>query len=303
MTASTSASPAVRPLRGIAILLGAVVCFACMDASAKWLGRELPALQVAGMRYLVSLVVAVVFLRLWRRPELVRSRRPWLQVARALCLVGSTLGCFIAVRRLPLTLVTSINFSAPLITALLAGPVLGEKIGPRRLVAVLVGFAGVLVITRPFGGGLSPAMGFAVLAALSNSFYYLTTRQLAAHDRSETTMFYTSLVGTLAVSPALPFTWQAPSGWMVWLLLVLLGVLGAVGHWLLILAHRHAPASTLAPFFYVQILGAVVFGFGVFGDWPDRWTLVGGSVVIGSGLYLLHRERVRDKFPSADVAA
>lgn len=299
---SDSAS-VVRPLRGIAILLGAVVCFACMDASAKWLGRELPPLQVAGMRYAISLVVAVGFLRLWRRPALMRSRRPGLQCLRALCLVGSTLGCFFAVRRLPLTLVTSINFSAPLVTALLAGPMLGERIGPRRLVAVLVGFAGVLVITRPFGGGLSPAMGFAVVGALANSFYYITTRQLAAHDASETTMFYTSLVGTLVVSPVAPFVWQAPSGWPVWTVLAGLGVLGAVGHWLLILAHRHAPASTLAPFFYAQILGAVLFGFGVFGDWPDRWTVLGGSIVIGSGLYLLHRERVRDKFPSADVAA
>lgn len=304
MATTTPTAAPTKPLKGILILLGAVACFACMDASAKWLGRhEVPALEIAGMRYVVSLVVAAAALRVWRRPELLHSRRPVLQWGRALCLIGSTLGCFIAVRKLPLTQFTSINFSAPLITALLAGPVLGERIGPRRLVAVFVGFAGVLVITRPFGGSFSGSMGFAVLAALSNAFYFLATRMIAAHDRAETTMLYTSLVGTLLVSPTLLVNWQTPSGWLTWAVLLALGAIGAAGHWLLIVAHRHAPASTLAPFFYAQILGAVAFGLAVFGDAPDRWTLVGGGIVIGSGLYLLYRERVRRKFPSADVSA
>ena len=291
------------PLKGILILLGAVVCFACMDASAKWLGRELGAFQIAGVRYLVSLLVVVAFLNPWTRPEVLRTRRPVLQCGRALCLIGSTLGCFVAVRFIPLTQFTSINFSAPLITALRAGPVLGERIGPRRLVAVLVGFAGVLTITRPFGGSVSAAMGFAAVAAVSNAFYFLLTRLLSAHDGPETTMVYTSLVGTVLVSPALPWLWKTPSSPLVWAVLVGIGLFGALGHWLLILAHRHAPASTLAPFFYAQILGAVVFGLTVFGDLPDRWTLIGGSIVISSGLYLLHRERVRHKYPSADVTA
>ena len=107
------------------------------------------------------------------------------------------MGCFLAVRTLPLTQFSSINFSAPLVTALLAGPILGERIGPRRLAAVLVGFAGVLTITRPFGGSVSAAMGFAVIAALSNAFYYITTRLLAAHDRPETTMVSMGLKSTV----------------------------------------------------------------------------------------------------------
>ncbi len=304
MSAAPSTVAPAKPLQGIFVLLGAVACFACMDASAKWLGRRgIPALEVAGVRYAVSLVVAAAALRVWRRPELLRSRRPALQWGRAICLIGSTLGCFIAVRKLPLTQFTSINFSAPLLTALLAGPVLGERIGPRRLVAVCVGFAGVLVITRPFGGSFSAAMGFAVLAALSNAFYFLATRLIAAHDRAETTMLYTSLVGTLLVSPAGLVGWRTPADWSTWAVLLGLGAIGAAGHWLLIVAHRHAPASTLAPFFYAQILGAVAFGLAVFGDAPDRWTIVGGGIVIGSGLYLLYRERVRQKFPSADVSA
>jgi drug/metabolite transporter (DMT)-like permease len=300
--ASATTARQGEALKGILILLGAVACFSCMDASAKWLARELPPLEVAGLRYLVSLVIVSFFLNPFRSPELIRTQKPLIQVARGVFLVGTTLGCFIALRQLPLTQMTSISFAAPLLTALLAGPVLGERIGPRRLVAVLVGFAGVLIITRPFGSGFQPAVLLALGAAISNAFYFLSTRLLAAHDKPETTMFYTSLVGTLLVSPLLVFFWQAPASTLTWLVLLALGFFGALGHWLLILAHRHAPASTLAPFFYSQILGATLFGFTLFGSLPDRWTLVGGSIVIGSGLYLLHRERIRQKFPSADLA-
>jgi drug/metabolite transporter (DMT)-like permease len=290
-------------LKGIIILVAAVFCMSCMDASAKWLNRDITTLQIAGMRYFVSLLVVLVFVNPWRMPGVFRAHKLGLQCGRGICLIGSTLGMFFAVKSLPLTQVTAISFAAPLITALLAGPVLAEKIGPRRLAAVLVGFAGVLIVTRPFGGAMPPAALFAVLAACANAAYYLSTRMLAAHDKPETTMFYTSLVGTVLVSPFLLFSWKAPSTALVWIILILLGVFGAIGHWLLILAHRHAPASILAPFFYLQILGSVFFGYFVFGNIPDRWTVIGSSTVIGSGLYLLYRERVRHKFPSADLAA
>lgn len=291
-----------RELRGVFLLMGTVVCFACMDASAKWLSRDLPPLQVAGGRYLFAMLAVLLFLNPRSKPGILKTQSPGLQFLRALFLVGMTIGCFIALRSLPLTQLTAICFGAPLVTALLAGPVLGERIGPRRLVAVLVGFVGVLVVTRPFGAGLQPAVFIALGAALSNSFYFLSTRKLASRDSSETTMFYTSLLGTLLVSPLLFFVWKTPSTPLVWVVLVALGIFGAVGHWLLILAHRHAAASTLAPFFYSQILGSVFFGYSIFGELPDLWTLLGATIIIGSGLYLLYRERVRHKYPSADLS-
>jgi drug/metabolite transporter (DMT)-like permease len=209
-----------------------------------------------------------------------------------------------AVRFITLTKLTSITFAAPLIVALLAGPLLGEKIGPRRLVAVFVGFAGVLVVTRPFGGAMHPATVLAVVAAFANALYSILTRKLAAFDRPETTMFYTGLVGSVIMLPVLPFVWTTPAHVQTWAVLLCLGLLGALAHWLLILAHRRAPASLLAPFYYTQLLGAVAIGLVVFGEVPDRWTIVGSSIVIGSGLYLFYRERVRNKpVPSADVAA
>jgi drug/metabolite transporter (DMT)-like permease len=297
---ATTASP-TRPLTGILILMGAIVCFSCMDASAKWLSRHINPLQTSGMRYLVTLIAVGIFLNPKTKPGILRTQKPVLQAVRALSLIGMTVGCWIALRYLPLTQITAINFSAPLMTALLAGPMLGEKIGPRRLIAVLVGFAGVLIVTRPFGKALQPAVLLSLAAAVANAFYLIITRLLARADSSETTMFYTSLYGAILVSPLLFFYWTTPQTLLVWSLLIGLGLLGAFGHWLLILAHRHAPASVLAPFFYAQIIGATVFSLTVFGETPDRWTVVGGGIVISSGLYLLYRERVRQKFPSADV--
>lgn len=300
--ATTAATQTSRPLTGILILMGAVVCFCCMDASAKWLSRHIDPLQTSGMRYLVTLVLVGAFLNPKTKPGILGTQKPILQIVRALTLIFMTIGCWIALRYLPLTQVTAINFSAPLMTALLAGPMLGEKIGPRRLIAVLVGFAGVLIVTRPFGKALQPAVLLSLAAAVSNSFYLIITRQLAKTDSSETTMFYTSVFGAVLVSPLLFFYWKTPDSALVWVLMIGLGLLGAAGHWLLILAHRHAPASVLAPFFYSQIIGATAFSLMIFGETPDRWTIIGGAIVVASGLYLLYRERVRHKFPSADVA-
>lgn len=300
--ATTAATQTSRPLTGILMLMGAIVCFCCMDASAKWLSRHIDPLQTSGMRYLVTLVLVGAFLNPKTKPGILGTQKPILQIVRALTLIFMTIGCWIALRYLPLTQVTAINFSAPLMTALLAGPMLGEKIGPRRLIAVLVGFAGVLIVTRPFGKALQPAVLLSLAAAVSNSFYLIITRQLAKTDSSETTMFYTSVFGAVLVSPLLFFYWKTPDSALVWVLMIGLGLLGAAGHWLLILAHRHAPASVLAPFFYSQIIGATAFSLMIFGETPDRWTIIGGAIVVASGLYLLYRERVRHKFPSADVA-
>lgn len=285
------------------LTLAAVICFSAMDASAKWLGRHVNPAQVIAARYIVSFVCVALFFNPWTRPGVLRTRRLGLQCLRAVCLVVATFAGWTAVRHMPLTQLTSIVFAAPLIVAVLAGPMLGEKIGPRRLVAVMVGFLGVLVVTRPFGHAMPPATAFAVIAALANAFYSIFTRKLAAADPSETTMIYTGLVGTLVMLPLLPAVWERPDGATTWAVMIVLGALGALAHWLLILAHRYAPASTLAPLYYAQLIGAVVLGYVAFSEVPDRWTWAGSAIVIGSGLYLFYRERVRRKLvPSADPA-
>ena len=156
----------------------------------------------------------------------------------------------------------------PLLVALLAGPILGEWVGPRRLVAIVVGFAGVLVITRPFSGGLSPAMLLSLGSVCCYAMYSIATRLLAAHDSSNTTLLYSNLVGALALAVPLAYVWETPKDALSWALLLLTGLAASVGHYLLIAAHRLAPAAALAPFIYLQLISMLALGWLVFGDWP-----------------------------------
>ena len=290
-------------LTGIALMIGAVACFACLDSSAKWLNRTMDPLQTASIRYVGSFLLVGAFFNPWTKKGLLRTHSLWRQCARAGCLVLATLCAFSALRFLPLTEFTSITFSSPLIVALIAGPLLGESIGARRLAAVLIGFAGVLVVTRPGSHGVHPAVVLALVTACANAFYSVATRLVAGHDSPETTLFYTGLVGSLLMVPVAPFVWTTPTSAPVWLSMVGVAAFGALGHWLLILAHKRAPASIVAPFFYAQLLWATLLGWLLFDEVPDRWTLIGGAIVMGSGLYLLSHERAKHKRPSADVSA
>jgi drug/metabolite transporter (DMT)-like permease len=278
---------------GIGLMCAALACFACLDACAKWLGRSMDPLQVTWVRYMVSVVMVSAILNPWSRPGLLRTKKPWLQAIRSLLLVGSTALNFIALQYLQLAETISIMFMTPMLVALLAGPMLGEWVGPRRLIAIAIGFFGVIIITRPGLGGVHPAVILSMIGCIAYAFYNLLTRMLAAHDSSDTTMFYSGIAGVIVMTPVLPFVWSLPSGGLVWVIMVLLGGFGALGHWFIIQAHRRVPAGVLAPFIYSQIIWMVAMGWLVFDQWPDRWTFIGGGIVIASGLYLLYREKVQ----------
>jgi drug/metabolite transporter (DMT)-like permease len=280
-------------LTAIGLMCSAVLLFALLDASAKWLSGSMDPVQIVFARYAGSMILVSLLLNPWSRPGILQTRQPWLQAIRSLLLLGSTALNFFAVKYLQLAETVSIMFAGPLLVALMSGPMLGEWPGPRRLVAIAVGFLGVLVITRPGFGGMHPAALLSVLGCICYSFYSLATRKLAAFDSPETTMVYSGVAGTLAMAPLIPFFWAMPQTPLTWFLLFGTGVLGGFGHWLLILAHRLAPASVLAPFIYSQIVWMIGLGWFVFGQLPDRWTFVGAGIVIASGLYLLYRERVR----------
>ncbi|GJD50424.1 hypothetical protein OPKNFCMD_3163 [Methylobacterium crusticola] len=290
-------------LIGIALMVGAVAGFACIDASAKLLNRSMNPLLVVAARYIGSFVLVALVFGPRADAGLLRTRRPLLQALRSLSLVISTVCAFFALRYLPLAQVTSITFASPLVVALIAGPLLGERVGWRRVGAVLVGFAGVLVVSRPGMAGMHPAALLAVVTACVNGLYIVATRLLAAHDPPETTLIYTGLVGSVLMAPAVPFLWESPSEPLVWAGMAAIGAFGALGHWLLILAHKRAPASTLAPFAYAQLIWALILSLLVFGDLPDRWTVIGGAVVAASGLYLLYQERPRAAAPGGERAA
>jgi drug/metabolite transporter (DMT)-like permease len=281
-----------RRLLAIGLMSAALLCFACLDACAKWLTPQIGAVPTIWIRYAGSVLLVFLFVNPWRTPGFHRTASPWLQAARSVLLLGSTALNFLALQYLQLTQTMTIMFVTPLLVALLSVPILGEWIGPRRLAAIGVGFIGILVVTRPGMGAMHPAAFLSLAGACCYALYSILTRILAARDRSETTLFYSGLGGMLLLLPFAPasLVWpQNPDA--IWPMLAI-GAFGAVGHALLILAHRFAPATVLTPFIYSQLIWMLILGYLVFGDWPDGWTFAGAGIVIGSGLYLLHRERI-----------
>lgn len=280
-------------LTGIALMCGAVACFACIDTTAKYLGRHFDILEVSWARYVSALVLALLVFNPVTRPGLLRTRRPGLQIGRSALLLSTTLLNFGALKYLQLDQALAITFSTPLMVAALAGPMLGEWIGPRRWAAIVVGLVGVLIVLQPGFGSVHPAALMSLLSAICASFYAIATRVLSRYDSDATTLFYSNLLGVLLLTPLMPFVWTTPTDPLLIGLMIMFGGFGSLGHFLLIVAHRHTPASILSPFSYSQLLWATTLGFVVFGDVPNRWTLTGAAVVIASGLYLVHRERVR----------
>jgi drug/metabolite transporter (DMT)-like permease len=282
-------------LTGIALMCGAVACFATLDATAKYLNGHMDTLQVAWARYTSAFLLTLILSNPLSRPGLVRSSRPVLQISRAALLLGSTLLNFLAFRYLQLDEALAIMFSTPFIVAALSGPMLGEWVGWRRWAAIGVGFLGVLVVTRPTTGGIHPAALFSLASASCLALYAIATRVLSRSDSSETTLFYSNVVGALVMLPIVPFVWTTPKSSLLVVLMVVMGFFASLGHYLLIRAHRLAPAHVLAPFMYTQLVWVLVLGFAIFSDLPNAWTLAGAGIVVASGLYLLHRERVRGR--------
>jgi drug/metabolite transporter (DMT)-like permease len=283
---------------GIALMCGAVALFSCLDATAKYLNNHMDTLQVVWARYASAFVLALMLYNPLSHPGLMRTTRPVLQVSRSALLLGSTVLNFFALKYLQLDQALAIIFSTPFIVAILAGPMLGEWVGWRRWLAILVGFAGVLLVTRPGAGGIHPAALLTVGSAACYALYGISTRVLARTDSNETTLFYSNLVGALGMTPVMAFVWTTPESLFVVALMIVIGAFGSLGHYFLIAGHRLAPASVLAPYIYTQIVWTAALGFVVFGDVPNSWTLAGTAVVIASGLYLLYRERKLGREPS-----
>ena len=279
-------------LIGIALMCGAVGTFSCLDTTAKYLGRHIDVMQVVWARYTFALLLTFIISNPLSRRGLLRTARPALQIVRAAILLTSTLLNFFALRYLRLDQVLAITFSTPFVVAALSGPTLGEWVGPRRWAAIGFGFIGVLVVTRPGFGIVHPAAILPVLATLAYAAYFLTTRVLSRTDSNETTLFYSNFVGAALMLPVAPFFWTWPALWQ-FSLMILAGALASFGHYMLIVAHRRAPASLLSSFIYSQLVWVIALGYAVFGDVPDAYTLAGASIVIASGLYVFHRERVR----------
>ncbi len=277
-------------LSGILLMVAAVTTFAMLDATAKYTVKSLSTAMVVCFRY--GIASAYVTILLWRMggARLLVTRHRTLHAMRGLLLLGATGFNFFALNYLQLAQTSAITFSNPLIVCVLSPWLLGERVGLRRWLAVIVGFIGVLIIVRPGTAGFHWAMTASVLSALCGALYQIATRHVGLHDQALTSLFYMTLTGALGAVPLALVDWQTPQSWQ-WGLLGLAAIFGTAGHFMLTEAHRRAPASVLAPFVYTQIIPMIAIGFLVFGDIPDRWTLAGGLVVIASGLYVLYRER------------
>ena len=273
-------------------MLAANFLFSVVDGSSKWLlGLGYAALQLAFFRYFSQFALTSVML-LFRGAGGLRQATPLMPklILRATLLVSSTICNFIALKYLSLTVTSAIMFSSPILVCALSWPLLGERVGPYRWVAVAFGFAGVLVVIRPFGADLNAAAFLMVAAALGLALYSIMTRKLAANVAPLTMQFVLGLTGTLVLAPFAWAYWVPPAGLGHLALMLSLGCFAWFGHELLIRAHQVAEANYLMPYSYSYLIYMSVFGFLLFGDLPDRWTVLGAIMISVSGLVIWWRE-------------
>jgi drug/metabolite transporter (DMT)-like permease len=279
-------------LRGILLILISTLIFSANDALVKWLTQHHPVPQLVWARFFFQLLLMLLLIRPSRPLAMFRTQRPGLQVTRGLLALASSLLFVFAVQSIPLADAAAIGMANPLIATLLAVPLLGEPIGIRRILAVTVGFVGVLVILRPGLGVMHPAALFALGVAFTYALFQIVTRKLGPTEVPMATMFYSSIVGVVVMSVVVPFFW-VPADPLHWLLMAVMGAVGAVGHYMVVRAYRLAPVGVLSPFGYFQLIASTLLGLLVFGQFPDGWTIVGAVIVTCAGLYVLYRETVR----------
>ncbi|MDX2306781.1 MAG: DMT family transporter [Hyphomicrobium sp.] len=305
-------TPATGPAAGhdgdrvsaILLMMVAVTLFSGLDTAAKYLGQayHMPVAQVSWSRFVVQFVLLLLFVPVFGgigARELFLTKGLKLQLLRSVLMAATTVFNFLALGYLRLDQTITITFLTPLVVALLAGPLLGEWVGWRRMVAILVGFLGVVLAINPAVGGFHPAIFYSFAAVAAYAGFILLTRHMSGMDPPLVTLFYSMFVGTFFGAPVALVDWHAPPDLLAWLLLFSLGILGGVGHYLLLHAYRLAPASAVAPFLYFQLLSMVAFGYVVFGQLPDAYTIAGAAVVVASGIYLFHREHVTARAESA----
>jgi drug/metabolite transporter (DMT)-like permease len=282
---SDVATAATRTLAGIGIVLMATVFFAVTDTTAKYVNAAgVPLLMALWARYMFQAIATSLVVVPWGGWSVMRTRQPLFHVLRGFMLVTSTGFVFLSLKFMSVGEFTAIMLIAPLVLTLVAGTFLKEQVSPLRWALVSGGFIGTLVIIRPGGEAFTPAMLLPLAQVVTNCGFQVLTIRLARTENTLTMNFYTGWVGALAATPLLLLAWdpQVPVG--LWGLMVVMGVAGAMGHFLLILAYRRAPASTLTPYLYAQIGFAMACGWVVFGHVPDGWSILGMGLIALCGV-------------------
>jgi drug/metabolite transporter (DMT)-like permease len=292
----------------IGLMVLATLCFAALDSTGKYLivKEGVPVAEVSWLRFVGHVVFSAIVLWPFALKPSLRSAKPMTQIVRSVLMAVTTGLNFLALRYLQLDQTVTIFFLTPLLVAALAGPLLNEWAGWHRMLAIAAGFVGVLLVVHPGIGTIHWAFLLSLGATLGYASYNIVTRYLASFDPASVTQTYSPLAGVILLAPPALAAWHWPDDTFELILLASLGFWGGLGHWLLILAHRNAPAPVLAPFIYVGLIWMSAIGFFVFGDVPTWWTLSGAAVVIVSGLYLLARERkvmgAAKVGPASDIA-
>jgi len=274
---------------GIALMMSGLLLFTLGEALVKLLARDYDIPQIVWGRYAFHALFTVLFFSRGNLLRQARTARPGLHVGRSALMLVATACFFTALRYLPLADAVAIVFVGPLLVTAFAIPLLGEQVGARRWAAIVVGFAGALIIVRPGAPGMHWATVLPLISAACYALYQILTRIAARSDSAETSLFWTSAFGVVAMSAAVPFFWRAPDA-AGWAMMVALGAAYGFGHYLLIRGLEIAPASRLSPFLYTQIIWATLLGLLIFDQFPDGMTFLGLAVVIASGIYIWRRE-------------
>src|SRR5215469_7362045 len=277
-------------LPAIGLVLLSVGLFSVMDALSKLLAVRLDAIEIVWGRYLV--ILALLAPLIGRDPRSLITVRPALQGVRGVCLLASAVLFIAGLAYLPLADASAIAFASPLVVTALSIPLLGEHVGIRRWSAVAAGFIGVLIVIRPGTGAFDTAALLPLSSAACWALSIVLTRRMGHPDKPLTTLFYSTVVGLILSSMALPFVWR-PASVVDWTLIAAMGGLHAGGQYFLIAGLMRGAASLLAPFTYSQIVWSTLLGSFVFGTLPTVWTWCGAALIVASGIYIGHRERLR----------
>lgn len=280
-------------LRGILLICAGTTFFPFMNASVKLLATHYPTAQIVWARFTGHLIVMLIVFLPQYRWRLLWPRRPAVQIARSALMLISNGLFVIAIASVPLATASAIGFTSPLIVTALSVPLLRESVGWRRWSAVLVGFAGALLVIRPGSGFHDPAVLLLLASSLAYALYQIGTRWVSHYDNAATGIVFAALLGSFAMSLVLPFVFVMPRTLLDAMLFCCLGLLGGAGHYLIIRAFQLGPAAVIAPLGYIELIGTATLGYIIFGNFPDVWTWIGAAVIIASGLYIALRERRR----------
>jgi len=285
MPVVSSAAPQ-RLLLGILLMLAAGLLFALMAGFAKLLGQHYSSLQISWARAFGHILFLSALFMPHMGLSLFRTRRPGLQLFRSAMLFTSNLNFFYAISFIPLAKAAAISLAAPLIVAMLAWPMLGERTTRGRVVALLIGFVGVLVVIRPGTAIFQWASVFVLISAAAYGVYQILTRRIAGIDPPETSALYSAFVGGFGMFVVLPFVWIAPLSLLDVGLFCGVAILGALGHYCVAHAFGYAPANVLSPFQYFQLVGSGAVGWLLFSELPDSITWAGAAIIVAAGLYI-----------------